>query len=187
MAGEFGHITLEKDSKIQCYCGNFGCLEALSSGSGIARAARLELENGAKSILLDMCGGDLNNLTAEIVANAAKKGDIVAWNVFHRAAEYLGIGISALINLFNPEAIVIGGGVTLAGDILFDTVRKTVKARSLNKISKDVVIVPATFGPRAAVMGAISLIMQKVLSLDYRNGAKAGETGYAGQVMDRES
>lgn len=187
MAGEFGHITLEKDSKIQCYCGNFGCLEALSSGNGIARAARLELENGAKSILLDMCSGDLNNLTAEMIANAAKKGDIIAWNVFNKAAEYLGIGISALINLFNPEAIVIGGGVTQAGDILFDTVRKTVKARSLNKINKDVVILPATFGPKAAVMGAISLIMQKVLSLDYRNSAKSGEIGYAGQVMDRES
>lgn len=187
MAGEFGHITLEKDSKIQCYCGNFGCLEALSSGSGIARAARLELEKGAKSILSEMCGGDLNNLTAEMVANAAKKGDLLAWNVFNRAAEYLGIGISALINLFNPEVIVIGGGVTQAGDILFDTVRKTVKARSLNKISKDVVILPATFGPKAAVMGAVSLIMQKVLSLDYRNGGKPAEIGFAGQTMEMKS
>lgn len=184
MAGEFGHITLEKDSKIQCYCGNFGCLEALSSGNGIARAARLELENGAKSILSDMCNGDLNNLTAEMVAEAAKKGDAVAWNVFHRAAEYLGIGISALINLFNPEAIVIGGGVTQAGDILFDTVRSTVKARALNKISREVEIVPATFGLKAAVMGAVSLILQKVLNLDYRSSAKTGERAYSYQTID---
>ncbi|HEK85431.1 MAG: ROK family transcriptional regulator [Candidatus Saccharicenans sp.] len=176
MAGEFGHITLEKDSKIQCYCGNFGCLEALSSGSGIARAARLELENGAKSILLEMCDNNLDNLTAEMVANAAKKGDILAWNVFHKAAEYLGIGISALINLFNPEAIVIGGGVTQAGDILFDTVRSTVKARALSRISREVEILPATFGPKAAVMGAVSLIMQKVLNLDYKTGSKFGES-----------
>jgi glucokinase-like ROK family protein len=187
MSGEFGHITLEKDSKIQCYCGNFGCLEALSSGNGIARAARLEMESGAKSILFEMCNNDLNSLTAEMVANAAKKGDVVAWNVFHRAAEYLGIGISALINLFNPEAIVIGGGVTQAGDILFDTVRNTVKARALNKISKEVEILPATFGLKAAVMGAVSLIMQKVLNLDYRNGAKSGEAGYSAQTMYRES
>lgn len=184
MAGEFGHITLEKDSKIQCYCGNFGCLEALSSGNGIARAARLELENGAKSILSDMCNGDLSNLTAEMVAEAAKKGDAVAWNVFHRAAEYLGIGISALINLFNPEAIVIGGGVTQAGDILFDTVRSTVKARALNKISREVEILPATFGLKAAVMGAVSLILQKVLNLDYRSSAKTGERAYLYQTID---
>jgi glucokinase-like ROK family protein len=187
MSGEFGHITLEKDSKIQCYCGNFGCLEALSSGNGIARAARIELESGAKSSLLEMCNNDLNNLTAEMVANAAKKGDVVAWNVFHRAAEYLGIGISALINLFNPEVIVIGGGVTQAGDILFDTVRNTVKARSLNKISKEVEILPATFGLKAAVMGAVSLIMQKVLNLDYRNVAKYEEKRHSVSVMDIES
>ncbi|MCI4445297.1 MAG: ROK family transcriptional regulator [Candidatus Aminicenantes bacterium] len=187
MSGEFGHITLEKDSKIQCYCGNFGCLEALSSGNGIARAARLELENGAKSILLDMCEGNLDNLTAEMVANAAKKGDVIAWNVFHRAAEYLGIGISALINLYNPEAIVIGGGVTQAGDILFDTIRNTVKARALNKISREVEILPATFGLKAAVMGAVSLIMEKVLNLDYKKRTKTGELSYALQVPDKES
>jgi glucokinase-like ROK family protein len=184
MAGEFGHITLEKDSKIQCYCGNFGCLEALSSGNGIARAARLELEKGAKSILRDMCNDNLDNLTAEMVADAAKKGDALAWNVFHRAAEYLGIGISALINLFNPEAIVIGGGVTMAGDILFDTVRKTVKARALSKISHEVEILPATFGLKAAVMGAVSLILQKVLNLDYRNNAKTEERAYSYQILD---
>jgi glucokinase-like ROK family protein len=185
MAGEFGHITLEKDSKIQCYCGNFGCLEALSSGNGIARAARLELEKGAKSILRDMCNDNLDNLTAEMVADAAKKGDALAWNVFHRAAEYLGIGISALINLFNPEAIVIGGGVTMAGDILFDTVRKTVKARALSKISHEVEILPATFGLKAAVMGAVSLILQKVLNLDYRNNAKTEERAYSYQTLDQ--
>lgn len=186
MAGEFGHITLEKDSRIQCYCGNFGCLEALSSGNGIARAARMELEKGAKSILFDMCEGNLNNLTAEMVAEAAKKGDAVAWNVFHRTAEYLGIGISALINLFNPEAIVIGGGVTQAGDILFDTVRSTVKARALNKISRDVEILPATFGPKAAVMGAVSLILQKVLNLEYENRAKRAEMTFFQQGIDEE-
>jgi glucokinase-like ROK family protein len=187
MSGEFGHITLEKDSRIQCYCGNCGCLEALASGSGIARAARLELGSGAKSILIDMCNGVPDDVTAEMVAEAAKKGDVVAWNVFHRAAEYLGIGISALINLFNPEAIVIGGGVTEAGDVLFDAVRNTVKARSLNRISKEVEILPATFGLKAAVMGAVSLIMQKVLNLDYRNGAKLGEAGSSAQTRYRES
>jgi glucokinase-like ROK family protein len=187
MSGEFGHITLEKDSRVQCYCGNCGCLEALASGSGIARAARSELESGAKSILFDMCNGVPDDVTAEMVAEAAKKGDVVAWNVFRRAAEYLGIGISALINLFNPEAVVIGGGVTEAGDILFDAVRNTVKARSLNRISKEVEILPATFGLKAAVMGAVSLIMQKVLNLDYRNGAKLGEAGSSSQARYRES
>jgi glucokinase len=104
-----------------------------------------------------------------MVANAAKKGDSFAWNVFDRAAEYLGLGIAALINLFSPEAVVIGGGVAQAGDILFDKVRKTVNARALNKIAKDVVITPATFGMKAAVMGAVSLILSEVLNLNRRN------------------
>lgn len=166
MAGEFGHITIDKDSKIQCDCGNFGCLEALASGQGIARSAQRVLESGAQSILDDMCGGDIQKVTAEMVANAAKKGDAIAWSVFSQAAEYLGIGVSALINLFNPEAVILGGGVIQAGEILFDTVRKTVNARSLNRSSRGVPLLPATFGLKAAVMGAISLVMNKLLNLE---------------------
>ena len=69
--------------------------------------------------------------------------------------------------LFNPEAVFIGGGVAQAGDILFDKVRKTVNGRALNKTASDVAIVPATFGPKAAVMGAISLILSGIVNLDY--------------------
>jgi glucokinase-like ROK family protein len=167
LAGEFGHLTLEKDSDIQCECGNFGCLEALASGNAIAKAAQRELIIGAVSILSQLCGGDPSRLTAEMVADAAKRGDRVAWSTFDRAAEYLGLGIAGLINLFNPEAVFIGGGVAQAGDILFDKVRKTVNARALNKAAGGVAIMPATFGPRSAVMGAISLILSGVVGLDY--------------------
>jgi len=169
MAGEFGHITLERESGVQCECGNFGCLEALASGNALAKAARSKLQAGAKSSLQDMCGNDLGNITAKMVADAAKQGDAVAWDVFNRSAEFLGIGIAGLINLLSPEAIVIGGGVAQSGDILFDMVRKTVNSRALNKISREVAILPATFGMRAAVMGAVSLILDKVLSLEQAN------------------
>ena len=164
MAGEFGHITLEKNSPIQCDCGNFGCLEALASGNAIAKAAQRELKAKAESVLLDICQGDISKISAELVANAAKQGDSFAWNIFDKAMEYLGLGIAALINLFSPEVVVIGGGVAQAGDILFDKVRKTVNSRSLNKISSEVIIKPATFGMKAAVMGAISLILSEVLN-----------------------
>jgi glucokinase-like ROK family protein len=168
-AGEFGHITLDKDSEVQCECGNFGCLEALASGNAIAKAARNELRGGAVSALFGACGGDLSKLTAEMVANAAKQGDGVAWTVFDKAMEYLGIGIAGLINLFNPEAVFIGGGVAQSGNILFDRVRKTVNARALNKTASEVAIMPATFGPRSAVMGAVSLILSGVVNLDYEH------------------
>jgi len=169
MAGEFGHLTLERDSRVQCECGNFGCLEALASGNALAKAARSNIQAGAKSSIEDMCGNDLGNITAKMVADAAKQGDAVAWDVFNRSAEFLGIGIAGLINLLSPEAIVIGGGVAQSGDILFDIVRKTVNSRALNKISRDVSILPATFGMRAAVMGAVSLILDKVLNLEQAN------------------
>lgn len=166
MAGEFGHITVDKDSKTQCDCGNFGCLEALASGRGIARAARNELKQGAQSILLEMCGGDVKKITAEMVAEAAKKGDSLAWNIFRQAAEFIGLGISALINLFNPEAVVMGGGVIQAGEILFDNVRKTISARALNRSARGVPLLPATYGLKAAAMGAVSLVMNKLLNLE---------------------
>ena len=169
MAGELGHITLDKNSTVQCDCGNFGCLEALASGHAIARSAQSEMESGAKTLLAEMCGGNISEITAEMVANAAKKGDSFAWSVFNKAAEYRGLGIAALINFFSPEAVVIGGGVAQAGDILFDNVRRIVNARALHKIAKDVVIIPATFGMEAAVMGAVSLILSEVLSLNYKN------------------
>ena len=176
MAGEFGHITFDKDSDAQCECGNFGCLEALSSGNAIAKAARKELERGAASDLIGACDGDPSRLTAEMVAQSAKRGDRVAWKVFDLAAEYIGIGIAGLINLHNPEAVFIGGGVAQAGDILFDRVRKTVQARALKKTAGAVAILPATFGSRSAVMGAVSLILSSVVNLDFEHNTRSAKS-----------
>jgi len=167
MAGEFGHITLDKDSLVQCDCGNFGCLEALASGNAIAKSAIKRLREGERSLLLELCDGDISKVTAEMVANAAKQGDVLSWTVFERAMEYLGIGIAGLVNLFSPEAVVIGGGVAQAGDILFEKVRKTVNARSLNMITSNMLIKPATFGLKTAVMGAVSLVLSEVISLNH--------------------
>ncbi len=171
MSGEFGHTTLEMESDVQCDCGNFGCLEALASGNAIAKFARRALQDRPRGILAESCGGDFSRISAETVVRAAKKGDQLAGRVFRRAAEYLGIGIANLVNIFNPEAVVLGGGVAQAGDILFDELRKTVHARALKKISKDVQIVPATFGMKASVMGAVSLIANDVFNLDIQSCA----------------
>jgi len=166
MAGELGHIIMDIDSRVQCGCGNFGCLEALASGNAIARAAKISLEGGESSQLLELCDGDISGVTAEMVASAAKHGDALAVRIFDRASEYIGAALAGMLNIFNPEVVVIGGGVAQSGDILFEKVRKTVAARSLNKISRDVLIRPATFGMKAAVMGAVALILGPVLNLD---------------------
>jgi len=165
MAGEFGHITMNKDSDIQCECGNFGCLEALSSGRAIALAAKKALQTGSVSVLKDMCGGKVEHVTTEMVAAAAKKGDLLAKEIFDSAANYIGIGISGLITLLNPEAVLIGGGVAQAGDILFDTIKKTVNNRTMSTLSKGLILQPVTNGLKAAAMGSVALILHDVLQL----------------------
>ena len=170
MAGEFGHITLEKNSSVQCEFVNFGCLEALASGRAIALAAQKELENGNNSLLNKMSDNDLSNITAEMVAYAAREGDSLAGEIFNRAAEYLGIGIAGLINLITTDAILLGGGVSQSWDLLSNTVNKTIEERAIDTISRNVQIQPTTFGIKAAVMGSVALILNEVLHLNHKSG-----------------
>ena len=167
LAGEFGHITVDKDSCVLCECGNYGCLEALSSGNAIAKAAQARLAEGGASALREACGGHPGNVRAKMVADLAKEGDPLSSEVFDTAVEYLGIGIAGLINLFSPEAVVIGGGVAQAGPLLFNRIRKTVMDRALGMIRSGVMIEPASFGAKAAVMGAVSLILSSVMNLNH--------------------
>jgi len=166
LASEFGHITVDKDSRVLCECGNYGCLEALSSGHAIAKAAQARLAESGADALREACGGNPENVTTKMVADLAKEGDPLSSEVFDTAVEYLGIGIAGLINLFSPEVVVIGGGVAQAGSILFGKVRKTVNNRALDKIAAGVLIKPASFGIKAAVMGAVSLILSDVVNLN---------------------
>jgi predicted NBD/HSP70 family sugar kinase len=165
-AGEFGHITIDKDSDIQCNCMKYGCLEALASGKAIALTAQSRLARGQESLLNDMCNGDINCVTTKMVADAAKEGDELALNVFSRAMEYIGIGIANLVNLFNPELIVIGGGVSMAGDIFFDNIKQAVSKHVMQSTPRELPILPVAFGENAALMGAFSLILNRILNLD---------------------
>jgi glucokinase-like ROK family protein len=170
LAGEFGHFSLEKSSTVQCKCGNYGCLEALASGRAIALAAQKELVAGAPSLLTERCNGDTTTITAEMVVQAAKDGDNLAQRVFTNAAEYLGMGIAGLINLMSPEAVVIGGGVSEAGELLFDIVQETIQKRVMKRHAKTVEIGQVTFGMDAAVVGAASLILHEVMNLNLEAG-----------------
>lgn len=165
-AGEFGHITIDKDSDIQCSCKKYGCLEALASGKAIALTAQSRLARGQDSILSNMCKGDFSKVTAKMVADAAKEGDELAMNVFNRAMEYIGLGISNMVGIFNPDLIVIGGGVSMAGDIFFDTIRNVVQKNSMRPSARQVNILPVAFGENAGIMGAFSLILNKVLNFE---------------------
>jgi glucokinase-like ROK family protein len=166
-AGEFGHMTIDKDSDIQCSCKKYGCLEALASGRAIALTAQSRMARGQKSLLNELCGGDISKVTTEMVANAAKEGDELALNVFKRAMEYIGIGVANLVNLFNPEMILIGGGVSMAGDIFFDSIKEVVSKHVMQASPRELNIHPVAYGKNAALMGAFALILNKVLNLEF--------------------
>ena len=174
-AGELGHMTIDKDSDIQCSCQKYGCLEALASGKAIALTAQSRLARGQKSLLNELCGGDISKVTTKMVADAAKAGDELALNVFKRAMEYIGIGVANLVNLFNPEMIIIGGGVSMAGDIFFNNIKEVVARHVMRSSHREVSIHPVTFGHNAALMGAFALILNKVLNLEF---AESGNRNY---------
>jgi glucokinase len=158
-AGEIGHMTIDVNGP-QCSCGNIGCLEMLASGTAIAREAVKRIRAGGRSSLSEMLGGKIENITAEQVGVAAQGGDSLAMEIIHRAASYLGMGMVNLVNIFNPEMIIVGGGVAQMGDLLLDPARRVVEARAFKLPAQAVRIVPARLGDEAGVMGAAVFAFQ---------------------------
>ena len=153
-AGEIGHVTIDPDGPV-CACGNRGCLESfVGSGSIVRRARRLIEEEGRESEWLGPALSSLDRLTARDIGKAAEAGNALAIRVFGEAGEYLGVALAGVINLLNPDVIVLGGGVSRAGEPLFSAVRSTVLRRALALPSKCTRILPALFGEDAGVVGA---------------------------------
>ena len=152
-AGEIGHMTIDTNGP-GCECGNIGCLEQLAAGKAIAREAKNRLASGERSSLSEDVAGKLEDVTAEDVAVAAKKGDTLAIDVVNSAATYLGVGMVNLVNIFNPEAIVVGGGVANMGDLLLAPARQVVRERAFLESAAAVCIVAAELGSDAGLLGA---------------------------------
>jgi glucokinase len=152
-AGEIGHTTIDVNGP-RCSCGNIGCLETLASGTAIAGEAIRRIGHGERSILTEMVEGKIENITAELVGMAAQGGDSLALEVISQAATYLGVGMVNLVNLFNPEMIIVGGGVMQMADLLLEPARQVVKERAFSLAAQAVRIVPTQLGDDAAVLGA---------------------------------
>ncbi|MBI3791454.1 MAG: ROK family protein, partial [Gemmatimonadetes bacterium] len=155
VAGEIGHTTIDSTGR-RCGCGNYGCLEAYASGPAIAERARELLAGDEPSSLTAKVEGKLDQLTARIVYDAAKEGDFVARIVVRDTARFLGTGIGNLLNIFNPDVVVLAGGVTMAGDTLFEPLRAEVRRRAFRPAVEACRIVPGTLGDAAGVLGAIA-------------------------------
>lgn len=156
VAGEIGHTTIDVNGR-HCKCGNYGCLEAYASGPAIATRAReaLAREDNA-SMMTSMVDGQVDRLTAELVYDAAKKGDGLANEIVRDTARYLGAGIATLLNVINPDVVVVAGGVTRAGDALFGPLNTEVRRRAFKPAVQAVRIVPAELPGTAGVIGAVA-------------------------------
>lgn len=157
-AGEVGHIVIEGDGPL-CGCGQRGCLESLASGTAIARMAKEALQAGAESVIRDLVEGDLDAISAKVVGEAAKQGDKVAQEVLDKAFYYLSLGVVNVLNLFDPEVVVIGGGVSKLGDMLFTPVIEQVRKKAVAGPREKTRIVPAALGVDAGMLGACSLVL----------------------------
>lgn len=157
-AGEIGHMVLDVNGP-RCGCGNYGCWEALASGTAIARDARRAVEAGQRTAIAMMAQGSSEGITARTVYLAAIEGDRVAQHILGQASFYLGVGFTNLLNLYNPEVIVIGGGLAKMGDLLIGPALDHVRARAFAPAVQAVRFAPAALGDEAGVLGAAALLM----------------------------
>lgn len=155
MAGELGHISIVPDLEaIQCGCGQMGCLETVSSATGIIRMANDAVARGDRTSL-----SLVDKITAKDVFDAAKAGDEVSQRIVSRAAFYLGKSMAALAVIVNPQRFILGGGVSKAGEYLFEQIRETFEKYSTESAKAGVDIVPAELGNNAGVVGAAGLFL----------------------------
>lgn len=162
-AGEIGHTTVDVDGP-PCSCGNHGCLQSLASGPAIVRQAIQSIENGRSSLLTELCGGDLNQITGEMVDRAARSGDALALDILKQTGRYIGISLANLINTLNPRRIILGGGVTNAADLFLDEIQKTIQEKAMDTAVQEVSIMISRQGEFATAIGAVTIVLDNLFA-----------------------
>ncbi len=160
-AGEVGHMTIVDDGPL-CNCGNRGCWETLASGTALAGEARDRIQEGARTDILSYASGDVEEVTAEVVHKAAVQGDALAKELIARSGYYAGVGLANLVNIFNPELIVIGGGLSNIGDMLFGPAFEVARERAYGESFRAVRFAYAELGANSGVLGAAAYALMEV-------------------------
>ncbi|MFL6562618.1 MAG: ROK family glucokinase [Bacillus sp. (in: firmicutes)] len=160
-AGEIGHITAIPDGGALCNCGKTGCLETVASATGIVRLAKTEIAKGSQGELAEKLSVS-GSITAKDVFDAARNGDVLAQEVLEKVSFHLGFVLASIANTLNPASIVLGGGVSKAGDILLDAVNKNFAKFTFSPVRNSTKISLATLGNDAGVLGAAWLIKNKL-------------------------
>ncbi|MGI6541646.1 MAG: ROK family protein [Limnochordia bacterium] len=157
-AGEVGHQTIVENGP-QCGCGNYGCVEALAGNGGIVRRALQALAGQSAPILLQEVAGDTAKITPAVLHQAALQGCELSRQVLEDTGRYVGTAMANLVNVLNPEKIIVGGGVARAGEMILGPLRDTVKQRAMGPGAAMVEVISAVLGPRAGVIGAAAMAM----------------------------
>ncbi|HZD01094.1 MAG TPA: ROK family glucokinase [Actinomycetes bacterium] len=159
LGAEVGHMIADPDGD-PCACGNVGCLEAMASGSALGRAGRRAAQADPAGRLAKIAGAP-EKVTGEVVFHAAREGDPVACELFQRLGFWLGVGIASLVNLFDPELVVIGGGLVATGDLLLVPARASLERYAFGLEHRELPpVVPARLGSEAGLVGAASLSLR---------------------------
>lgn len=150
--GELGHTTIDFNGP-KCGCGNNGCLEAYASGPAIAAMGMKAVSQGLTTRISELCEYDLNRITPELIAKAAREGDEVAKDIYERAGFYIGITAANICVTLGPRRIIIAGGVSQAGELLLDPIRRTLRRHVTVMPVGQVEVVPSQLGDNAGVIG----------------------------------
>lgn len=160
-SGEFGHINTF-DNEIICHCGKKGCLETEASGSALHRILLQRIQNGESSILSGIIAAKKESLTLDEIIEAVNKEDLLCIEIIEEIGQKLGKQIAGLINLFNPELVIIGGTLSLTGEYITQPIKTAVRKYSLNLVNKDSVIMTSKLKDRAGILGACMLARSRM-------------------------
>jgi N-acetylglucosamine repressor len=160
-AGEFGHIPLVEGGTL-CHCGKRGCLETVASGSAIVRLAKAGIAAGQRTLLSQLSAQEIDQLGPEQVYTAAHEGDQFAINTLAEVGTNLGKGIAILIQLFNPELIILGGKIAQAKPFIFPAIQQAINTYCMAQLREKTTIVVSELGDNAVILGSVATVMENI-------------------------
>jgi predicted NBD/HSP70 family sugar kinase len=161
-AGNIGHTIVDDKNQRRCSCGNWGCLETLAGADALSREAIELVHRGGGTRLSVLCKGNPQGITPHVIYEAAQQGDEAAAAIFQEAGRYFGIALLNLVDILAPEMVVVGGGISEAGDLFLDPVREQVRKRAWPPIARQVRIVPALLGNLSGAFGAAAMVLNDI-------------------------
>jgi N-acetylglucosamine repressor len=162
-AGEFGHIPMVEDG-VLCYCGKRGCLETVASGNALARMALAGIKSGQSTQLRNFTSPETDRIEPKVVIDAAHHGDQYAINILSEVGLNLGKGIAILIQLFNPELIILGGKMAEAKQYIAVPIQQSINTYCMTQLREKTSIAMSTLGPNAGILGAVATVMENIFA-----------------------